>query len=175
MLAILYAPFLVNNRPSDPQNDNNSPFPNRNAQRFWLILGAVILLLFLFAFATPGNLSSGNRISLDLFAQYVKRGDVDKVSVRGGQDVAIDLHNGTRVSYYKERETNLFDALKTFGVTNDQIAAFTYEELPGDNTSGILFQLLIAVVPTLLIIWLLWRMMRSVRTGQDQALSFGRS
>jgi len=30
-------------------------------------------------------------------------------------------------------------------------------------------------VPTLLIIWLLWRMMRSVRTGQDQAMSFGRS
>jgi cell division protease FtsH len=140
-----------------------------------LILGAVILLLFLFAFATPGNLSSGNRISLDLFAQYVKRGDVEKVSVRGGQDVVIDLQNGSRVSYYKERETNIFDALKTFGVTNDQIAGFTYEELPGDNTSGILFQLLIAVVPTLLIIWLLWRMMRSVRTGQDQALSFGRS
>src|SRR6185436_21111135 len=83
--------------------------------------------------------------------------------------------SGSRVSYYKERESNLFDALKTYGVSSDQFAALTYEELPGDNTSGILFQLLIAVVPTLLIIWLLWRMMRSVRTGQDQALSFGRS
>lgn len=103
----------MNNRPSEPQNDNNSPFPNRNAQRFWLILGAVILLLFLFAFATPNTMSNSNRIPLDLFAQYVKRGDVEKVSVRGGQDVIIDLENGSRVSYYKERETDLFDALKT--------------------------------------------------------------
>jgi len=165
----------VNNRPSEPQNDNNSPFPNRNAQRFWLILGAVILLLFLFAFAQPNNLSNSNRISLDLFASYVKRGDVEKISVRGGQDVIIDLESGSRVSYYKERETDLFESLKTFGVTDAQLTALTYEELPGDNTSGVLFQLLIAVVPTLLIIWLLWRMMRSVRSGQDQALSFGRS
>jgi cell division protease FtsH len=164
----------MNNRPSD-QNDNNSPFPNRNAQRFWLILGAVILLLFLFAFATPNNLSNSNRISLDEFARYIENGQVDKISVRGGQDVIIDLKNGQRVTFYKERETDLFLALETYGVDSTDIRPITYEELPGDNTSGILFQLLIAVVPTLLIIWLLWRMMRSVRTGQDQALSFGRS
>ncbi|MFN8376836.1 MAG: ATP-dependent zinc metalloprotease FtsH, partial [Anaerolineae bacterium] len=36
-------------------------------------------------------------------------------------------------------------------------------------------QLMVVVVPTLIIIWLLWRMMRSVRMGQDQAMSFGRS
>ncbi|MEP6985455.1 MAG: ATP-dependent zinc metalloprotease FtsH, partial [Chloroflexota bacterium] len=63
----------------------------------------------------------------------------------------------------------------TFGVTDAQISSLSYTEQPGDNTSNVLFQLLIAVVPTLLIIWLLWRMMRSVRTGQDQAMSFGRS
>jgi len=166
---------LVNNRPSEPQNDNNSPFPNRNAQRFWLILGGVMLLLLLFAFATPNNLSSGNTISLDQFAQYVKQDDVEKVSVRGGQDVIITLESGQTFSYYKERETDLFAALKTFGVTNADFESFTFEERPGDNTTGILFQLLVAIVPTLLIFWVLWRMMRSVRTGQDQALSFGRS
>jgi cell division protease FtsH len=166
----------VNNRPNEPHNDNNnSPFPNRNAQRFWLILGAVILILFLFAFATPQNFQSSNRISLDQFAQYVRQGAVEKVTVRGGQDVVIDLRTGATVTYYKERETNLFDALKTFGVTSEDIARFQFVEQPGDNTSGVLFQLVIAIVPTLLIIWLLWRMMRSVRTGQDQALSFGRS
>jgi cell division protease FtsH len=166
----------VNNRPNEPHNDNNnSPFPNRNAQRFWLILGAVILLLFLFAFATPQNFQSSNRISLDQFAQYVRQGAVEKVTVRGGQDVIIDLRTGATVTYYKERETDLFAALQTFGVTSADIARFQFVEQPGDNTSGVLFQLVIAIVPTLLIIWLLWRMMRSVRTGQDQALSFGRS
>ncbi|MBZ0284775.1 MAG: ATP-dependent zinc metalloprotease FtsH [Anaerolineae bacterium] len=134
-----------------------------------------MLLLLLFAFATPNNLSSGSSISLDQFAQYVRQEAVDKVSVRGGQDVVITLKSGATVTYYKERETNLFDALKTYGVTDDNFDSFTFEERPGDNTTGVLFQLIVAIVPTLLIFWVLWRMMRSVRTGQDQALSFGRS
>jgi cell division protease FtsH len=162
----------VNNR--DPHNDNN-PLNNRNAQRFWLILGAVILLLFLFVFGTPSNFPSGNRISLDDFADYVRQGNVASITVRGGQDVIIELRNGSTVSYYKERETDLFEALTTFGVTNQQIAALRYIEQQGDNTTNLLFQLAVAIVPTMLIIWLLWRMMRSVRSGQDQALNFGRS
>ncbi|NWG17682.1 MAG: ATP-dependent metallopeptidase FtsH/Yme1/Tma family protein [Chloroflexi bacterium] len=140
-----------------------------------MILGAVILLLFLFVFGTPSNFPSGNRISLDDFADYVRQGNVTSITVRGGQDVIIELRNGNTVTYYKERETDLFEALTTFGVTNRQIADIRYIEQQGDNTTGLVFQLAVAVVPTLLIIWLLWRMMRSVRTGQDQALNFGRS
>ncbi len=167
----------MNNNKPDPNNDSNSnsPFQNKNAQRFWLILGAVVIILFIFAFAAPNNMSSGNRVSLDRLAAYVRDGQVQSMTVRGGQDVIVDLTNGSSVSYYKERETDLFASLRTFGVTDADLLALTYSEQPGDNTSGILFQLLVAVVPTLLIIWLLWRMMRSVRTGQDQAMSFGRS
>jgi cell division protease FtsH len=168
----------VNNRPNDSQNDNsspNSPFGSRNAQRFWLIVLGVVVLLFIFAFASPNNFSSGNRITLNDFADAIKGGDIREVTVRGGQDVIIDLRSGDTVTYYKEREADLFAQLKTFGVSDAQLTSFSYAEIPGDNTSNVLFQLLIAVIPTLLIIWLLWRMMRSVRTGQDQALSFGRS
>ncbi|MBL8119162.1 MAG: ATP-dependent zinc metalloprotease FtsH [Anaerolineae bacterium] len=166
----------MNNRPNDPQNDkDNSPFANRNAQRFWLIIAGVVILLFIFAFAAPNNLSNRNSITLDRFAEYIKDNQVNEVTVRGGNDVIIDLKNGDTVTYYKERETDLFSALMTYGVTEAQFNRFTFAEQPGDNTSNVLFQLIIAVVPTLLIIWLLWRMMRSVRTGQDQALSFGRS
>jgi cell division protease FtsH len=167
----------VNNRPNDSKNDNspNSPFGSRNAQRFWLIVLGVVVLLFIFAFASPNNFSGGNRITLNDFADAIKGGDIREVTVRGGQDVIIDLRSGDTVTYYKEREADLFAQLKTFGVSDAQLTSFSYAEIPGDNTSNVLFQLLIAVIPTLLIIWLLWRMMRSVRTGQDQALSFGRS
>jgi cell division protease FtsH len=165
----------VNNKPNDPQNDNNSPFPSRNAQRFWLILGVVILLLFVFAFASPSGLSNRNVSPMNELAQYVKDGKVDQVIVRGGNDVIVELRSNETKSYYKEQETNLFTLLKTLGVSDEQLARLSYSEQPGDNTSNVIFQLIIAVVPVLLVMWLLWRMMRSVRTGQDQALSFGRS
>ncbi len=164
----------MNNRPP-PENNNNSPFSNKNAQRLWIIMGVVVLLLFVLTFGSPGNFQSNNRVPLNELARDVQRNLVQELTVRGGQDVIIQYRDRTTAVYYKERETDLFNSLRTFGVTDDQIKAVVFAEQPGDNTSGILFQLLIAVVPTLIIIWLLWRMMRSVRTGQDQAMSFGRS
>ena len=138
-------------------------------------MGVVVLLLFVFTLGSPNNFQSNNRISLNDLARDVQRGAVQEVTVRGGQDVIVTYRDRTNSVYYKERETDLFDSLRTFGVEESQLQAITFSEQPGDNTSSILFQLLIAVVPTLIIIWLLWRMMRSVRTGQDQAMSFGRS
>jgi cell division protease FtsH len=166
----------VNNRPpSDNHNNDHSPFSGKNAQRLWIIMGVVVLLLFVLTFGSPGNFQSSNRISLNALAQQVQRGNVEGLTVRGGQDVIVEYRNGTTAIYYKERETDLFDSLRTFGVSDAELQRLEFFEQQGDNTSGLLFQLLIAVVPTLIIIWLLWRMMRSVRTGQDQAMSFGRS
>lgn len=165
----------MNNKPNDPQNDNNSPFPNRNAQRFWLILGAVILLLFIFAFASPGGFNNRSVAPLNELAEHIKNGEVKQVVVRGGNDVIVELQSGESKAFYKEQETNLFTLLKTLGVDDEQLARLPYSEQPGDNTSNLIFQLAISVIPVLLVMWLLWRMMRSVRSGQDQALSFGRS
>ncbi|MCB9452313.1 MAG: ATP-dependent zinc metalloprotease FtsH [Anaerolineaceae bacterium] len=140
-----------------------------------MILGAVVIVLFLFAFATPSNFSSDNPLTLDGLADAISAGEVSQIQVFGGQDVVVTYTDNTKHSYYKERETDLFAALETFGVTKADLSKLTFSEEQGDNTFSVLFQILIAVVPTLLIIWLLWRMMRSVRSGQDQALSFGRS
>jgi cell division protease FtsH len=166
----------VNNKPSDPSSNNsNSPFANRNAQRLWIVLGVVVLLLFVVVFGQPSNIPKGNKITLDQLASNIEQGNVVSIQVRGGSDVFIELRNGSNVYLYKERETNLFQSLQTYGLTPEEFQAVEYQELQGDNTTGLLFQLLVAIVPTLIIVWLLWRMMRSVRTGQDQALSFGRS
>jgi cell division protease FtsH len=166
----------VNNKPSDSQNNSNSPFSNRNAQRIWLVVGVVVLLLFIVIFGgQPNSGQRGVSTSLDRVAEHIQQGNVTAITVRGGTDVFVELRNGTTAYYYKERETNLFAALETFGVTPEQFARVQFSERQGDNTTGLLFQLLVAIVPTLIIVWLLWRMMRSVRTGQDQALSFGRS
>ncbi len=163
----------MNNRPDPSQN--NSPFSGRNSQRFWLILAAVVVLLFLFMFSSPGNFNSGNQITLNELAEDISEGQVQSITVSGGSNVLIDYNTGSSALLYKERETDLFEQLRTFGVTDEELQEIQYAERQGDNTTGVLLQLAVAVVPTLLIIWLLWRMMRSVRGSQDQALSFGRS
>ncbi|MBC7810042.1 MAG: ATP-dependent zinc metalloprotease FtsH [Burkholderiales bacterium] len=127
-------------------------------------------------FGSRNNLPRSNRIPLNEIARHVQDGNVSSITVRGGNDVFIEFrNNGSTALYYKERETDLFSLLKTFGVSDEDLSRVEFVEQPGDNTTGLIFQLLVAVVPTLIIIWLLWRMMRSVRTGQDQAISFGRS
>ncbi|MCC6802744.1 MAG: ATP-dependent zinc metalloprotease FtsH, partial [Anaerolineae bacterium] len=140
-----------------------------------MVVGVVVLLLFVVIFGQPSSMPKGNTISLDRLAEQIQQGNVTEIQVRGGSDVFVGLRNGSTAYYYKERETDLFAALQTFGVTSDEFSQVEFTERQGDNTTGLLFQLLVAVVPTLIIVWLLWRMMRSVRTGQDQALSFGRS
>ncbi len=170
---------MSSNKPTEPNNGNNgaggSPLGGRNLQRVWLAVGVVAVLLFLFMFAQPNNAPRGDAISLDRLAERIRSGEVTAIQVRGGNDVSIALRSGATAYYYKERETDLFSALEKYGVTSDQLARIQFSERQGDNTSAVLFQVLIAVVPTLLIVWLLWRMMRSVRGSQDQAMSFGRS
>jgi cell division protease FtsH len=166
---------VSNKPPESPNNNGNSPFGTRNAQRLWLIVGGIVLILFVFFIAQPNNTPRSDSISLDEVASLLRGADVREIVVRGGTDVILILNNRDQRYYYKDRETNLFQALERFGVTNDDWARVEFSERSGDNATGFLFQLLIAIVPTLLIVWLLWRMMRSVRTGQDQALSFGRS
>ena len=126
-------------------------------------------------FGSPGNFNSGNQISINQLAQDISEGQVERLTVSGGNNVLIEYKTGSQAILYKERETDLFEQLRTFGVTDEQLRELQFSERQGDNTTGLLLQLAVAVVPTLLIIWLLWRMMRSVRGSQDQALSFGRS
>lgn len=164
----------MSNKQPDNQN-NNSPFSNRNAQRLWLVLGVIVLILFIMTFGNPSSFQSSNPVKINQLVEDIKADRVKSISVRGGNDVVVELKAGQPYSYYKERETDLFEVLGTYGVTQAELKEIDFSERPGDNTTGILFQLLIAVVPTLVIIWLLWRMMRSVRGSQDQAMSFGRS
>jgi cell division protease FtsH len=165
----------VNKQPGDSNTPPNSPFSGKNSQRLLLILGAGLLLILLFTVLFPSNFNSGQQISLNTLADNIRNGDVERITVRGGQEVIVELEDGRRLSVFKDREDDLFALMRTYGVTDEQLQSFELVPQPGDNTSAFLFQIAISVLPILLIMWLLWRMMRSVRSGQDQAMSFGRS
>jgi cell division protease FtsH len=108
-------------------------------------------------------------------ADEIRRGNVLKVVQEGDTKVLIQFRSGGTRSMTIPASTDILTLLQNAELSKDEIDDANVVFRPGDNTTGIIFQLMIAVVPTLLIVWLLWRMMRSVRVGQDQAMGFGRS
>jgi cell division protease FtsH len=162
--------------PKEPREGGNtpqepSPFSNPNATRITAILAFLVLALFLFMlFNRPP--SSGNTISLNQLASEVNDKRVARITERGGEELFIEYVNGGTARSYKSSSLNLIEAL---GYRSVRDVPFEYVQQAGDNTQAVLFQILIGVVPILIIVWFLWRMMRSVRGSQDQAMSFGRS
>jgi len=171
---------VSNQHPNDPNNrkddgdDNQNPNPlaNPNAQRMWMILGLIVIVMFFLMFSGRNTLSSGNSISLTELAADVEAGQVAEIIERGGTNLFITYNDRRTATSYKAPNESILDI---FGYDNLDQARFEYIAQPGDNTSAILFQIVLGVVPILIIVWFLWRMMRSMRVGQDQAMSFGRS
>ncbi len=161
----------------DPNNGNNNPFGGRNSQRFWIIAIVVVSVLFLLTLVNQNTRQNvGTSTTWNEVVEQIQRGEVASITTRGGEQVIVELErNGETLRFFKDPQTDLIETLTALGVTQTQLASFEYTSLPGDETASILFQVFLAVVPFLIIGWLLWRMMRSVRGGQDQAMNFGRS
>ncbi len=165
----------MNNRPPESQNSNS---PNRSPQRMWLIIGAVAVLVVLFMLAAQSMSSGGisNHMSYSQLAQEIREGNVDTIFLRGGTDVEVRLKGSTTPRrMYTPLSYNIGEEVFRLGVTPEQWAAVSVIPVAGDNSAGLLLNIAIAVLPMVFIIWLFWRMMRNMRAGQDQAMSFGRS
>ncbi|MDQ7024052.1 MAG: ATP-dependent zinc metalloprotease FtsH [Anaerolineae bacterium] len=170
------------NNDKEPKNeDNNSggggnPFFNgANSQRIWIAIIVVVGLLMVLVF-TSQQQGNKDRLPLTELAEDIEQGIVASITVQGGQDIYIEYiesSNRQQAISYKSTSTDL---LQTLGFESaDELGNITYKEEPGDNRSAILLNILLAVLPIIIIVWFLMRMMRSVRSGQDQAMSFGRS
>ena len=174
----------MNNRPPEsprnrnnenPNNDeNNTPPPNRSSQRVWIIIGVIALIGLLF-FLTNQGLSSGSNFNMNQLVREVDAGNVASITQRGEQQVNIRLRQGGTVEMNIAPGTDIAQVLREWGVEEEDIARVDFSYAQSSNTGSIIFQLAITILPMALIVWLLWRMMRSVRGGQDQAMSFGRS
>ena len=179
----------MNNRPPNPNEPPNkrgsqeegepgqpqSPFSNPNAQRMWLIIGVIVLGLFVILFNPPGRFAQSERVPLNVLAADINRGEVSEILVRGGTDGLITYNDGRERQIYVNPSTTLYEQLERLDVSKERLQNVKYSEEPGDTSSAVLLQIVIGIVPILIIVWFLWRMMRSVRVGQDQAMSFGRS
>jgi len=163
------------NRKNDEDGGNKSPFNNPNAQRMWIILGIIVLVMFLLVFNGGQRSNVANSLPMNELATDIRQGLVERIVVRGGTDVFVTYTDGTTETAYKDPSSHFYDQMDALDVPGSALENLTYVDQPGDNSQAIIFQILIGVVPIVIIVWFLWRMMRSMRAGQDQAMSFGRS
>ncbi|MFP4646966.1 MAG: ATP-dependent zinc metalloprotease FtsH [Candidatus Acetothermia bacterium] len=146
--------------------DNKPPLPNNNNWNFRniaLIVGAVIISLILFQtlFNSP---SEPSEINYSRFLSQVRNGQVQEVTVQGGEIKGIYKDGGNFVTRGPAEST---DYLETLRDNNVQI---TFKEA-SDNSW--FFSLLLSLLPVLLIVGLWIFMMRRMQ-GND-ALNFGKS
>lgn len=160
-------------------NNNNFLGGGAGSQRLWLIVGLVIAFMLILVF-TSQQQRGNNDISLTQLVEDIETGRINEIVVIGGERIEIQ-YAGAEGSV-EQRETSfingndsLENTLINFGVSPETLRSITISHEAGDQTGTLLIQILIGVVPIAIIVWFLWRMMRSVRSGQDQAMSFGRS
>ncbi|MCY4247089.1 MAG: ATP-dependent zinc metalloprotease FtsH [Chloroflexi bacterium] len=151
-----------------------SPFGSPN-QRVWIMVGVVVLAMFLLAFNSRAAMQFGNSKPMNRLADDIRRGSVERVIEKGGAQLQVAHTDGRNETVYKNPSSDFYAVMESVGVSGGALGRIDYYFEPADDTAGIIFQILLGVVPILIIVWFLWRMMRSMRAGQDQAMSFGRS
>ena len=152
-----------------------SPFSNPNAQRIWIVLGIIVLAMVLLVFNGRAALNAGSGLPINELAADISRGRVDRVEERGGTELKVTYTDQTTKTAYKSQFSDFYELMGALDVSRSALANVNFVPHPTDDTPSIIFQILLGVVPILIIVWFLWRMMRSMRAGQDQAMSFGRS
>ena len=148
-------------------NGNNNLKPG-------ILGGLVILAIVLVLFLSQMLSVRGNPISLNDLANLINRGSVSAITVRNDTDLVITLKNGTTETATKEQADSLPALMQRLGVSPSAFAQIDYTAESGSN-GALLLNIALTILPMVIIGWFLWRMLRSMRIGQDQALSFGRS
>ena len=163
------------NRNEDPHDDNQNQAPNKNSQRTWIIIGVATVFILLLVLGGGMNATTGDNYPINQLAAEIRRGNVASILQDGSETVHIQFVTGGSRSMSIAENSDIVTLLSQFGLTPEQIDSANISFKRSDRTGAMMFNIIIAIGPMLLIVWLLWRMMRSVRGQQDQAMSFGRS
>jgi cell division protease FtsH len=149
-----------------------------SAQRFWIIgIGIVMVLFIVLMLNNNSGFSAANSLNYTELAKLIKSDNVAEIYINGhGTEAIIRLNTSTSLQrLYKDPMINLREEMFALGVTEAEWQRVNYASMPRDDTSSMIFNLALVMVPTVIIVWFLWRMMRASRVGQDQAMNFGRS
>ncbi|MCY4411099.1 MAG: ATP-dependent zinc metalloprotease FtsH [Caldilineaceae bacterium] len=142
----------------------------RNAFVYLLILVAAAAL-FLNVY---GPNERPENVSLSDVARQVERGDIARIDVRGERLQIFSHGSDQPLSSRKEEGVALTRTLQGMGVSEESLAQVKINVQPPSN-SGNWFALVINLLPLILIAGLFLFLFRQSQSGNNQALSFGKS
>jgi cell division protease FtsH len=144
----------------------------RNGLVYLLILAAIALLLW----QVMGRANAPEKITITELAQLVRQGDVQQISTTDEKIDVTFTRNGRQVHAvaYKEMGVGLLETLQGLGVTEADLQNVTIEAVPPPDWLNILTALG-TILPTLIIVGMIYFMLRQAQGTNNQALSFGKS
>ncbi len=154
----------------EPQKPESSPTSRgRIIVLIVLLFGALLSIPYLRAELTR----SGEQTTLSEVAQRIEEGEVRAITV-SGDTLTVELDGDEMLIARKEPGTSLYETLDLLGVTADRLQAVEIR-IVGPNAMSIIGQVALTLIPLIIVGWFALYIMRSMRSGQDQAMTFGRS
>ncbi|MGB5933168.1 MAG: ATP-dependent zinc metalloprotease FtsH [Anaerolineae bacterium] len=141
----------------------------RNGLVYLLIIVAVGALFFN-VFSRPEGLTT---VPLTEVAQEAKKGNIEEIVV-SGDELMVTLASGEKVRSNKDRTSDITEVLRNLGVTENQLSSISLQ-FKEPSEFGNWIGLLTSFLPVILFGGLLLFMMRQAQSGNNQALSFGKS
>jgi cell division protease FtsH len=139
---------------------------------FWAIM-TLLLMAFIFSlFYTEQK--APTVLSINQLASKINNDEVSKIVI-SGNNLNIELKDGSKAISKKETEAGLSETLKNFGVNPEALRKVNLEV---KEPSGFRFWasiLLPALLPLLIIGFFFWMMFRQAKTGMSQAFTFGKA
>ena len=144
----------------------------RNGLVYLLILTAIALLLW----QVMGRANAPERIDVTQLAKLIKDGRVQQISTAEEKIEVTYTKNGqqTQAVAFKELGVGLLETLQGLGVTHEQLEGVKIEVVPPPDWLNILTALG-TILPTLIIVGMIYFMLRQAQGTNNQALSFGKS
>lgn len=135
-------------------------------RRAFSVLTIVFLLIVAWSLFGLSHNPPTQSVSISEITQEVKDGKITKITVDGNK-ITAQTKDNVSLTAYKEAS----QGLKDYGITPDKVAIDI-----SNPDSGALWGTILSIgIPTLLLVGFLYLMTRQARSGNVQALSFGKT
>jgi cell division protease FtsH len=144
----------------------------RNGLVYLLILAAVVLLLW----QIMGRSNAPEKIYITQLASLIQDGKVQQMVTSEDKVEVTYTKDGQQAQAvaYKEVGVGLLETLESLGVTQEELANIRIEYVPPPDWINILTALG-TILPTLIVVGMIYFMLRQAQGTNNQALSFGKS